>query len=126
MTEDWAAVGRAISARLTELGMKQRELATRSGVSQAIVREIQHNTVQRRRGDRTLEALSTALEWHPQHLLALLHHRKPPAAGQPRENMDDPVTARLTAIEDRLADLVEQVAELRADVAIALKDRNVR
>lgn len=126
MTEDWAAVGRAISERLTELGLKQRELATRSGVSQAIVREIQRNTVQRRRGDRTLEALSVALDWHPQHLLAVLHNRKPPAVGQPRENMTDPVTARLAAIEDRIADLVEQLAELRADVAIALKDRQAR
>lgn len=123
VTEDWAAVGRAITERLNELGMKQRELATRSGVSQAIVREIQRNTVQRRRGDRTLEALATALDWHPQHLLALLHNRKPPSVGQPRESMTDPVTARLAAIEDRIADLADQLAELRSDVATALRER---
>lgn len=124
MTEDWAAVGRAIGDRLTELGMKQRELAERSGVSQAIVREIQHNTVQRRRGDRTLEALAAALDWHPQHLLALLRNRKPPVMGQPRENLDDPVTARLTAIEDRIADVAEQLAELRADVSTLANRRD--
>lgn len=117
MSENWAAVANAISERLTELGMRQRELADRSGVSQAIVREIQRNTVQRRRSDRTLEALSTALQWHPQHLLALLHNRKPPAVGEPREDMTDPVTARLAVIEDRLTVITEELAALRADVA---------
>ncbi len=117
MSENWAAVANAISERLNELGMRQRELADRSGVSQAIVREIQRNTVQRRRSDRTLEALSTALQWHPQHLLALLHNRKPPAVGEPREDMTDPVTARLAVIEDRLTVITEELAALRADVA---------
>ena len=77
MSEDWAAVARAITQRLQELGMRQRELAERSHVSQAIVRELQHNTAQRRRSSRTLEALSVALAWHPQHLTAVLTGRTP-------------------------------------------------
>jgi len=125
VSENWTAVANAISERLTELGMKQRELADRSGVSQAIVREIQRNTVQRRRSDRTLEALAVALKLHPQHLLALLHNRKPPAVGEPREDMSDPVTARLAVIEDRLTEITEELAALRADVA-ALGDRQRR
>lgn len=123
MPENWAAVSKAIGERMTELGMRQRELAARSGVSQAIVREIQHNTVERRRSDRTLEALSDALEWHPQHLLALLHNRRPPVRGEPREDMTDPVTARLAVIEDRLTEITEQLAALRTDVAAVLGDR---
>lgn len=126
MPENWAAVSKAISERMNELGMRQRELAARSGVSQAIVREIQHNTVERRRSDRTLEALSEALEWHAQHLLALLHDRRPPARGEPREDMTDPVTARLAVIEDRLTEVTEQLAALRADVAAVLGDRKRR
>lgn len=58
MAEDWGAVSRAITARMEELPMNQRQLIDRSGVSRAIVREIQHNTIQRDRSDRTLSAPS--------------------------------------------------------------------
>lgn len=56
---DWA-VARAISDRVRELGWRQHELAERSHVSAAVVREIQRHTVERRRSRRTLEALSVA------------------------------------------------------------------
>jgi hypothetical protein len=45
---DWAAVARAISGRVRELGWRQRELAERSHVSVAVVRELQRHTVERR------------------------------------------------------------------------------
>jgi ribosome-binding protein aMBF1 (putative translation factor) len=61
--ENWAAVAQAISGRVRELGWRQRELAERSHVSVAVVREIQRHTVERRRSPRTLEALSVALGW---------------------------------------------------------------
>jgi transcriptional regulator with XRE-family HTH domain len=125
VSENWTAVARAINERMLELGVSQKELAATSGVSLAIVREIQRNTVQRRRGHRTLESLAVALQWHPQHLLALLHDRRPPAPGKPREDMRDPVTARLGVIEDRLTEITEQLAALRAEVA-ALGDRKAR
>ena len=50
MSEDWAAVARAINQRMAELDLSQRELIARSQVSKATVREIQHNTAQRRGG----------------------------------------------------------------------------
>jgi hypothetical protein len=53
---DWAAVARAISGRVRELVWRQRELAERSHVSLAVVREIQRHTVERRRSRRTLES----------------------------------------------------------------------
>ena len=77
---DWAAVAKAMDRRLSELGLRQRDLAAQAHVSQAIVRELQHNTKQRRRSARTLEALSVALGWHPGHLHAVLDGREPPAA----------------------------------------------
>ncbi|MEU8412642.1 XRE family transcriptional regulator [Amycolatopsis japonica] len=120
MSEDWAAVAKAINERVHELGWKQRELAERSQVSQAIVREIQNHTVERKRSDRTLEALALALGLHPQHLLAVLHGRIPPAPGQPREDMEDAVSARLSVIERRLTDVTEQLSALRAEIADAL------
>lgn len=42
--EDWAAAARAIDDRVRELGWRQRELAERSRVSLAVVREIQQHT----------------------------------------------------------------------------------
>lgn len=99
MAEDWAAVAEAITDRMNELGLLQRDLAYRSRISQAIVRELQRNTVQRRRSLRTLEALSEALEWHPQHLAAVLHEKPRPVTGP----APDPVSDRLDTIEDRLA-----------------------
>ncbi|WP_432850832.1 helix-turn-helix domain-containing protein [Amycolatopsis sp. CA-161197] len=124
MSEDWAAVAKTINERVQALGWKQRELAERSQVSQAIVREIQNHTVERKRSDRTLEALSLALGLHPQHLLAVLHGRIPPAPGQPREDMEDAVTARLAVIERRLSEITEHLAELRADLAVVLSRRD--
>jgi hypothetical protein len=116
VTEDWAAVAKAINERVHELGMKQRVLAERSAVSQAIIRELQYNTVERRRSSRTLEALSVALSWHPQHLTAVLRGRKPPAPGDPIDSGQDPVADRLSAIEDRLDEIAERLDEMNTNL----------
>lgn len=117
MSEDWSAVANAISQRLAELGMRQRELAERSHVSQAIVRELQHNTAQRRRSARTLEALSVGLAWHPQHLTAVLIGRTPPEPGDPPLAADDDVPARLAVIEHHLRELTERIGEISDRIA---------
>src|ERR1043165_740252 len=78
VSEDWSAVAKAINQRVHEPGWRQRELAERARVSQAIVRELQHHTVERRRSTRTLESLSVTLGWHPEHLDAVLRGRQPP------------------------------------------------
>ena len=115
MSEDWASVARAISQRLTELGMRQRELAERSHVSQAIIRELQHNTVQRRRSARTLEALSLALSWHPDHLTAVLRGLTPPEPGDPPlPTTDEDVPARLALIEHQLRQITDQLGGIEA------------
>jgi hypothetical protein len=114
VTEDWAAVARAIDARLAELTWRQRELAERAQVSVAIVRELHRNTTQRRRNARTLEALSLALGWHPEHLDAVLRGHTPPDRGQPVSAPVDPVTARLTSIDRRLAAIERRLDELAA------------
>ena len=98
VVEDWAAVARAISRRMTELGINQRELIERSQVSKATVGELYHNSAQRRRSARTLEALSMALEWHPQHLVSVLRGQRAPDIGEPVSRSDDDVPGRLAAI----------------------------
>jgi hypothetical protein len=110
VSEDWSAVAQAINNRMTELGISQRELVERSQLSKAIVREVQHNVVQRRRSARTLEALSIALDWHPGHLVAVLDRRTPPKVGEPHVKSDDDVAGRLTVIEHQLRELNDKVS----------------
>jgi DNA-binding Xre family transcriptional regulator len=118
VSEDWAAVARAISARMAELDLSQRDLIERSQVSKAIVREIQHNTVQRRRSERTLEALSIALEWHPGHLSAVLNRRQPQRVGEPVLKSPDDIPGRLALIEYQLREIAG-----RLDGIDAINDR---
>lgn len=112
VAEDWAAVARAINQRMTELGLSQRELIERSQVSKATVGELQRNAAQRRRSTRTLEALSTALEWNPGHLAAVLTGRRIPAISEPLVRSDDDLPGRLAAIEYRLDQLTSRLNEL--------------
>ncbi|WP_338597118.1 XRE family transcriptional regulator [Saccharopolyspora sp. SCSIO 74807] len=115
MTEDWAAVAAAINERVNALGWRQRELADRSRVSQAIVREIQHHTVERRRSSRTLESLSTTLGWQPQHLDAVLHGYTPPELPGEAER-GDAMWSRLEAVEQRLIEITERLDDLQSDL----------
>src|SRR5918997_6065425 len=110
--EDWAAVSRAISQRMAELGINQRELIERSQVSKATVGELYHNSAQRRRSARTLEALSIALGWHPQHLAAVLKGQRVPDIGEPVSRSDDDVPGRLAAIEYRLAQIETRLGDI--------------
>jgi hypothetical protein len=112
VAQDWAAVATAIDTRLAELNWRQRELAERAQVSVAIVRELHRNTTQRRRSARTLEALSLALGWHPEHLNAVLRGHTPPDRSQPTTSPVDPVMAQLTSIDRRLAAIERRLDEL--------------
>jgi transcriptional regulator with XRE-family HTH domain len=113
VAEDWSAVAKAINQRAAELGLRQRDLVKRSNVSRAVVSEIQHNRVQRRRSARTLEALSVALDLHPEHLLAVLLGRRPPAIGEPVYRIDeDYLPARLADIEHQLREIAERLNAL--------------
>lgn len=112
VAEDWAAVSDAIKNRLTELSMSQRKLITKSGVSKAVVGEIQNNTVQRRRSERTLSAISVALDWHPLHLSAVLTGLTPPRAGDPLVSSSDDVPGRLSLIENELRLINDHLARI--------------
>jgi transcriptional regulator with XRE-family HTH domain len=131
VVEDWAAVAQAISRRMTELGINQRELIERSQVSKATVGELYHNSAQRRRSIRTLEALSMALEWHPQYLVAVLRGQRSPDIGEPVSRSNDDVPGRLAAIEYRLArietrlsaidEMSDRLDEINANVEAVIK-----
>ncbi|HEX3779683.1 MAG TPA: XRE family transcriptional regulator [Pseudonocardiaceae bacterium] len=121
MLEDWAAVAKAINERVNELGWLQRELAKRAHVSQAIVREIQHHVVERHRSPRTLESLSIALGWHPQHLDAVLRGRRPAEPNEPVTDDGDTLWSRLDALEQRMSEITERLDDLKADLATVIK-----
>jgi hypothetical protein len=117
--EDWAAVAKAINQRMTELGWQQRELAQRSHVSPAVIREIQRHTVERRRSPRTLQSLSAALGWHPQHLDAILNGR--PVPNEPVIPTGEMVLSRLDAVEQRLIHMMQVLNDLKTDVNTVLE-----
>jgi transcriptional regulator with XRE-family HTH domain len=112
VVEDWTAVAKAISSRAADLDLRQKDLADRSGVSLAIIREIQQDRIHRRRNPRTLEALSTALGWHPHHLGALLAGEEPPARGASQPASQDRVVVLLDAILRELRGLRTQIGTL--------------
>jgi transcriptional regulator with XRE-family HTH domain len=116
---NWAAVARAISDRVRELGWRQRELAERSHVSVAVVRELERHTVERRRSPRTLEALSVALGWEPEHLDRVLtgHAQQPGGHTAPDSAA---LWSRLDSLESRLAEISKVLTELRADIATVI------
>ncbi len=127
MSEDWAAVAKAINERVTELGWRQRELAERSHVSQAVVREIQHHVVERRRSTRTLEALSLALDWHARHLHAVLAGEPPPGRRSPLEGDGDRLWSRLDTLERRIADIADRLDTMDTNLStVAEHIRNAR
>ena len=117
--ENWAAVARAISDRVRELGWRQRELAERSHVSVAVVREIQRHTVERRRSPRTLEALSVALGWEPEHLDRVLKGRARESAGHAAPD-SAALWSRLDSFDLRLAEISKLLTELRSDIAAVI------
>ena len=135
--DDWAAVSRAVNRRMSDLGLSQRELIERSQVSRATVGEIRRNEAQRRRSTRTLEALSIALDWHPQHLSAVRDGRRVPDLGEPVARSEDDIRGRLDAIEymlqriaqkleavDSIAERVDEInATLESAVAAVVAER---
>jgi transcriptional regulator with XRE-family HTH domain len=118
-SENWSAVARAISDRVRELGWRQRELAERSHVSVAVVREIQRHTVERRRSRRTLEALSVALGWDPGQLDRVLRSQE-----QQSGNRTPPDSAalwsRLDSMDQRIEEIYKLLTELKSNLAMVI------
>ena len=117
--ENWAAVAGAISDRVRELGWRQRELADRSHVSVAVVREIQRHTVERRRSPRTLQALSVALGWEPEHLDRVLKGHAQQSGGHTGPDIAA-LWSRLDSLESRLAEAATLITELRSDITTVI------
>lgn len=71
MDQDWDAVAKAISDRIAELGIRQRDLADRAEVGLSTVQELANNWKPRKRNPKTLAAISQALGWPHDQLQAI-------------------------------------------------------
>jgi transcriptional regulator with XRE-family HTH domain len=113
-SQNWKAVGDAITERLAELPMQQNELAARSDVSVAAIREIQRG-IERHRRPRILRDISEALNWPANYLEDMLGGGPPGDTPSLRSYSDmlTRFTERLDAIENRLEALEYESRELR-------------
>lgn len=116
MTGDWAAVAKAVKQRMAELGVRQGDVIKRSGLTKQTVGEIENNAKQRKRNRRTLEAMSKALEWHPDHLAAVLEGRTPPEVGEPYAKSSDDIPARLDVLEHQIETMRAEIKEFDASL----------
>jgi transcriptional regulator with XRE-family HTH domain len=127
VAEDWVAVAEAITGRMRELKLSQRDLAMHSNVSVATIREIQRHRIKRRRNPRTLESLSESLGWPRQHLDAVLNGRLPQDPAEPAGD-DGDLRSRLDQLEQRLDTIADVMHRIHAkiDVIIGLRHDTAR
>jgi transcriptional regulator with XRE-family HTH domain len=127
VSEDWVAVAEAITGRMRELKLSQRDLAVQSNVSVATIREIQRHRISRRRNPRTLESLSETLGWPRQQLDAVLNGRLPQDPAETGGDQCD-LRSRLDELERRLNTIVDVVHRIDAkiDIIIDLKHGDLK
>ncbi len=119
MSQDWVAVAGAITGRMRELKLSQRDLAVQSNVSVATIREIQRHRISRRRNPRTLESLSETLGWPRQHLDAVLNGRLPQDPAE-AGGSDGDLRSRLDELERRLNTIADAVHRIDAKIDIII------
>jgi DNA-binding Xre family transcriptional regulator len=112
--EDWDAVATAVNDRMAARRIGQQELSTLSGVSVSTLRQVQHGAG-RRIQNKTLAAISRALDWPDDHLAGVLLARRhttgddtPPAAVG--------VAEALRQLDHRLAEISDRLAAIEAGI----------
>jgi transcriptional regulator with XRE-family HTH domain len=123
VAEDWVGVAEAITGRMRELKLSQRDLAVHSNVSVATIREIQRHRIKRRRNPRTLESLSESLGWPRQHLDSVLNGRLPQETAGPAGD-DADLRSRLDQLEQRLAAVVDVMHRIDAKIDVIMGHRH--
>ncbi len=123
MAEDWVAVAEAITRRMRELKLSQRDLAVHSNVSVATIREIQRHRIMRRRNPRTLESLSESLDWPRQHLDAVLNGRLPQDPAEPA-GADGDLRSRLDQMAQRLDTIADVMHRIDAKIDVIIDHRH--
>jgi transcriptional regulator with XRE-family HTH domain len=107
---DWQAVADAITGRLAELDMTQRELSARSGLSVTTIRQLSRNYAPRRRSPRTLVDISEGLRWPADYLARVLD-------GVPSADQDPPLREELNRLRAEVADMRTRLEAVEQAVA---------
>jgi transcriptional regulator with XRE-family HTH domain len=133
VSENREAVRDAIIERMLELGINQKQLAKNSGVAPATIRYIENDPRKHRPSPRTMEAISKALGWQPEHLDNVLYGRlQRDGTGQVTTEVE--LLSRLDALlqlmqkinvvlEQRLGGVVDVIYnnDSRVDITIEIK-----
>jgi hypothetical protein len=128
VSDNWQAVGEAITTQLDEIGMQQQQLSALSQVSVATIREIQTGR-RRHRNPRILQELSRALGWPADHLAGILRDGRPgqvPEA-ETAELASDPSAflAKLAfVLEHRIGPVVDVLYHGDSDIDITIEIRH--
>ncbi len=113
--EDWDAVAKTISARLTDSRMTQMDVAARARVSLTTLRELQHNLNPRRRRPQTLAAISEALGWPAGYLVEVLRGNRPEPHA---DEVADPVLRVVDELEHEVRNLRTRVEKIEQQLAV--------
>jgi transcriptional regulator with XRE-family HTH domain len=109
ITEDRLALARIVTARIEELRITRRELAEKSKVSAATLREIEHPRKPRAFGRKVLEPISEALKWPADYLVRAAYR-------SPSETPDPVVQGMMKALAPYL-EKIDAIPGLQKDVA---------
>lgn len=116
--DDWAAVAEAIRSRLAELGITQKQLVARSGVSESTIRQLMNNYGPRQRNRHTLEDISKGLNQSADYLNRILHgvaaDRQPDLVDDLRADVAE-LRVQVANLADRVDTLTDTVARLESD-----------
>lgn len=114
ITRDRLELARIVTARIEELHLSRKEVANRSRISLATIREMEHPRTSRVFGRDVLEAVSRALDWPPDYLLRAIYL---PSSEEPGPITQEMMTALAPYLEK-----IDAIPRLQEDVA-AIKDR---
>jgi transcriptional regulator with XRE-family HTH domain len=122
---NWMAVSEAVRKGRDELGMQQKELAARSGVSAATIREIEDGK-ERRRNPRVLRDISVELGWPKNDLEEVLQGRKRPDELSRETETPQGESAAFLAklvfvLENRIGRVVDVIYNTDSDVDITIE-----
>src|SRR5260370_32556698 len=109
--EDWNAAAAALKDRRAELGLTQFDLASKSSVSIATIREMLQARP-RQRSPRTLAAISKALGWPAGLLASILQDQRAQADASPEAEPN--AGAELRAIRDELGRISRRLDALES------------
>jgi transcriptional regulator with XRE-family HTH domain len=127
MSHHTTSLADTLRQRMQELGLDQRQLAQRAGVSAATLRELQQGTTGNQLPS-TLAKISRALDWPSDALIRLVSALPDEPAATVVTPTDgakrtyDPPSITPTRALQRLVELEDELRELRAQVTQAVID----